>query len=77
MNRAKTKADAEAWFIRIKSNPKNLLKGVVQDESLVGYCIVEDVDEQNLKSGVGIIIRCLTEQYRSAAERRGEARTHA
>src|SRR5262249_1237156 len=45
--RVKTKADAEAWFTRIKSDPRNFLKGILQDGRLVGYCIVEDVDEQN------------------------------
>ena len=55
-NRVKTKSDAFEWFHRIKSDPNNLLMGIVQDDRLVGYCIVENVDPQNRKCEVGIII---------------------
>ena len=55
-NRVKTKADTEVWFTCITSDPKNLLKGIMEDDRLVGYCIVEDVDGQNRECEVSVII---------------------
>jgi RimJ/RimL family protein N-acetyltransferase len=55
-NRIKTRDEVLAWFHQITGTPKNLLKGIMVDDRLVGYCIVEDVDEHNGKCQVGIII---------------------
>lgn len=55
-NRVKNKLEAQAWFNRITSSPRNLLKGILYEGRLIGYCIVEDVDEQNRKCEMGIII---------------------
>src|SRR5215510_5022193 len=55
-NRVKTKEESVTWFKWIKSDPKNFLKGILYDGALIGYCIVEDIDDLNRKCEVGIII---------------------
>ena len=55
-NRVKVKPEAQAWFNRINGSSSNLLKGIIYDGRLIGYCIVESVDEQNRKCEVGVLI---------------------
>ncbi len=55
-NRVKTNPEAQVWFNRITSSPSNLLKGILYDGRLIGYCIVESIDEQSRKCEVGVII---------------------
>jgi RimJ/RimL family protein N-acetyltransferase len=55
-NRVKTQDEVVGWFRRITDTPKNLLKGIMVGDRLVGYCIVEDVDGLNGKCEVGIVI---------------------
>lgn len=55
-NRVKTPDQDRAWFERIKADPKSLLKGILADGRLVGYCIVEDVDDLNGKCQIGVIV---------------------
>jgi RimJ/RimL family protein N-acetyltransferase len=55
-NRVKTKPEAETWFNHITGSPLNLLKVIIYNGQLIGYCMVESVDAQNRRCEVGIII---------------------
>lgn len=55
-NVVKTETEAKSWFIRLKSSSKNLLQGIVYQGQLIGYCMVEGIDEPNQKCEVGVII---------------------
>jgi UDP-4-amino-4,6-dideoxy-N-acetyl-beta-L-altrosamine N-acetyltransferase len=56
VNREKTLPEAYAWFNRITNSSNNLPKGIYDDNQLIGYCIVGDIDEKNRKCEVGVII---------------------
>jgi RimJ/RimL family protein N-acetyltransferase len=55
-SRLKTRDQALAWFQRITGDPSNLLKGIIVDNQLVGYGIVEDVNVELGKCQVGVVV---------------------
>jgi ribosomal-protein-serine acetyltransferase len=55
-NRVKTREETLAWFTRITDDTNNLLKGIMFENRLVGYGIVEDVNRESGKCQVGIVI---------------------
>lgn len=55
-NRLMTREEAEAWFHRLTANPKVWLKAIIDDETIVGYAVVESIDEQNRKCELALVI---------------------
>jgi RimJ/RimL family protein N-acetyltransferase len=55
-DRLKTKDEAEAWFHRLRANPKSWVKAIEVDGVLSGYAVVESVDEKNRKCEVAMVI---------------------
>ncbi len=55
-DRLKTKEEAEAWFERLRNNPKIWLKAVMYHDRLVGYAGVESIDETNRKCELALVI---------------------
>lgn len=55
-DRLKTKDEAEAWFHRLRANPKTWLKAILVDGVLSGYAAVESVDDRNQKCEVAIVV---------------------
>lgn len=54
--RLMTKEEAEAWFGRLRCNPKIWIKAILYDDRLVGYGTVESIDETNRKCELALII---------------------
>jgi len=55
-DRLKTAEEAEAWYNKLRANPKVWLKTVVQDNAAVGYATVESIDEKNRKCELALVI---------------------
>jgi RimJ/RimL family protein N-acetyltransferase len=55
-DRLKTREEAEAWFHRLRANPKTWLKAILADGAVVGYAAVESVDEKNRKCELAMVI---------------------
>ncbi len=55
-NRLKTLTEAEAWYERLKSNPKVWLKAILDNDRLIGYATVESIDEKNRKCELALAI---------------------
>jgi RimJ/RimL family protein N-acetyltransferase len=48
--------EAGAWFQRLRRNPKIWLKAIQYDDRLVGYGVVESIDETNRKCELAMVI---------------------
>ncbi len=55
-DRLKSKEEAEAWFDKLKANPKVWLKAIVDDGQTVGYAAVESINERNRNCELVLII---------------------
>ena len=55
-DRLKTRAEADAWYQRLRSNSKVWLKAVLESDQLVGYAVVESIDEKNRKCELALVI---------------------
>jgi len=55
-NRLKSREEAEAWFKKLKTNPKIWLKAIIDEGQTVGYAAVESIDEKNRKCELALVI---------------------
>ena len=55
-DRLKSREEAEAWFSKLKANPKVWLKAIIDEGFTVGYATVESIDEKNRKCELALII---------------------
>jgi RimJ/RimL family protein N-acetyltransferase len=55
-DRLKTKNETETWYNRLKGNPRVWLKAITYDNRLIGYAVIESIDETNRKCELVIII---------------------
>ena len=55
-DRLKTRKELDAWYERLRIDPKIWLKAVLAGERLIGCASVESIDEKNRKCELGLII---------------------
>ncbi|MCP4570470.1 MAG: GNAT family N-acetyltransferase [FCB group bacterium] len=55
-NRMQLREEAEAWFHKLKANPKIWLKVIIEDGQTIGYAGVESIDEKNRKCELVLVI---------------------
>jgi RimJ/RimL family protein N-acetyltransferase len=55
-DRLRSKEEAEAWFKRVKAEPKIWLKAIIDDGQTIGYAAVESIDEKNRKCELAIVV---------------------
>lgn len=55
-DRLRSKDEAEAWFNRLKAQPKIWLKAIIDDGQTIGYAVVESIDEKNRKCELAMVI---------------------
>jgi ribosomal-protein-alanine N-acetyltransferase len=55
-NRLTTIDEAEAWFHRLKANPKIWLKAILADGDVIGYAVIEAIDAKNRKCELALVI---------------------
>lgn len=55
-DRLKTKTETETWYNRLRGNPEVWLKAITYDSRLIGYAVIESIDETNRKCELVIII---------------------
>ncbi len=52
-NRLRSREEAEEWF---KTHPKIWLKAITEDGRIIGYAVVESIDEKNRKCELAVVI---------------------
>lgn len=55
-DRLKSIEEADAWFKRLKTQPRIWLKAIIDDGQTVGYASVESIDEKNRKCELAMVI---------------------
>lgn len=55
-DRLRSRDQAESWFYQLRARDKIWLKAIIDDDQLIGYAVVESIDEKNRKCELAMVI---------------------